>query len=207
MLNLLFWFCLPVLIFSCATQIKWFVRQSFPPLVVVLYFPKQISKSSLLDRSGVSLESKPFIGVALFKCPADGTLEGWPVPLYLCTLYHCCTLEGCLPSISTRSVYNAEYNDAPWMAASGRSVWVDSGSSRRVYSPSVFRIYGTTSHQLHKNTALPRWPTSTISTSTGLHQSGNISNASHFLPRCVKISIKHAHIYLNTSKSYSYSND
>ena len=74
-----------MLIFSCATQIKWFVRQSFPPLVFVLYFPKQISKSSLLDRSGVSLESKPFIGVALFKCPADGTLEGWPVPLYLCT--------------------------------------------------------------------------------------------------------------------------
>ena len=131
----------------------------------------------------------------------------WKGGLYLCTMYHCCTLEGCLPSISTRSVYNAEYNDAPWMAASGRSVWVDSGSSRRVYSPSVFRIYGTTSHQLHKNTALPRWPTSTISTSTGLHQSGNISNASPFLPRCVKILIKHAHIYLNTSKSYSYSND
>ena len=68
-----------------------FVLHLFP--WVVLYVSKQISESSLLDRSGVSLESKPFIRVALFKCPSDGTLEGWPA------------------SISTRSVYNAMHND------------------------------------------------------------------------------------------------
>ena len=72
-------------------KILRFVLQLFP--WVVLYVSKQISESSLLDRSGVSLESKPFIRVALFKCPSDGTLEGWPA------------------SISTRSVYNAMHND------------------------------------------------------------------------------------------------
>ena len=60
--------------------------------VVVLYFPEQISESSLLDRSGVSLESKPFIGVALFKSPRltgpwkGGSLLSLPICLQCTTM-------------------------------------------------------------------------------------------------------------------------
>ena len=93
---------------------------------VLLYFPEQISESSLLDRSGVSLESKPFIGVALFKCPPDGTLER-VAP----NLHHLSTMH---------------YNDGKRQEGEVCELTV---GWTRVYSPSVvlllLRIYGCTS--------------------------------------------------------------
>ena len=80
----------------------------------------------MLDRSGVSLESKPFIGVALFKCPPDGTLER-VAP----NLHHLSTMH---------------YNDGKRQEGEVCELTV---GWTRVYSPSVvlllLRIYGCTS--------------------------------------------------------------
>ena len=185
----------------------------FPP-VVVLYFGEQISESSLLDRSGVSLESKPFIGVALFKCPADGTLEGWPVPLYLCTLYlvplylgpllhlgrvpalylHQICLQCRVQWCSLDGSFRPKCVSWQWVVSEGlqpvrfQDIWHHQPPAAQKYCTAQMAYF----HYFHFHWSPPIWQHFQRFT---------------FLPRCVKISIKHAHIYLNTSMSYSYSND